>query len=117
MALSFPSGGSPKQVDKKGKDKERWSVNIKLCWLLNEQGQVTDWDWAIMNTYDQHFHPLIEGFHTGSLLMYREQPVPNAEANFSTTMYFTVNCVDKSTQHLYNDKQKKKSKMHCSGRR
>lgn len=27
-----------------------------------------------------------------------------------------TNCVDKSTQHLYTDKQKKKSKVQCSGR-
>ena len=44
-------------------------MGIKLCWLLNEQGQVVDWDWATMNTHDQHFHPLIEGLHDQSIVL------------------------------------------------
>jgi len=62
IELLFPirEARSPQQVGKKGKDKGRWSVGIKLCWLLNEQEQVVDWDWATMNTHDQHFHPLIQ---------------------------------------------------------
>jgi hypothetical protein len=43
-------------------------VGIKLCWILNNQGQVVDWDWATMNVHDQHFHPLIERF-TGRTIM------------------------------------------------
>lgn len=44
IELLFPirAGRSPAQVGKKGKDKGRWSVGIKLCWLLNHQGQVVD---------------------------------------------------------------------------
>src|SRR5205085_10472489 len=40
-----------------------------LCWLLNEQGLVVDWDWATMNTHDQHFHPLSEGLHDKSIVL------------------------------------------------
>jgi hypothetical protein len=70
IELLFPirAGRSHQQVGKKGKDKGRWSVGVKLCWILNNQGQVVDWDWATMNVHDQHFHPLIERF-TGCTIM------------------------------------------------
>ena len=56
--LLFPihQGGSPEQLGKQGKEKGRWSVGIKLCWLLNDLGQVVAWDWATLNVHDQHFH-------------------------------------------------------------
>jgi len=62
IELLFPirAGRSPAQVGKKGKDKGRWSVGIKLCWLLNNQGQVVDWDWDTLNVHDQRFHPVME---------------------------------------------------------
>jgi hypothetical protein len=64
IELIFPirQGRSPGQVGKKGKDKGRWTVGIKLCWLLNNKGQVVDWDWATLNTHDQEFHPIIERY-------------------------------------------------------
>lgn len=64
IELLFPirQGRSPSQVGKKGCDKGRWSVGIKLCWLLNETCHSFAWDWATMNVYDKHFHPVIEPF-------------------------------------------------------
>jgi hypothetical protein len=64
MELIFPirEGRSAGQVGRKGKDKGRWTVGIKLCWLLNDQGQVIAWDWAPLNTPDSHFHPLVARF-------------------------------------------------------
>ena len=44
-------------------------MGIKLCWLLNGQGQVVAWDWATMNTHDQHFHHLIEALHDESIVL------------------------------------------------
>jgi hypothetical protein len=57
----FPirQGRSPQQVGRKGKDKGRWTVGLKLCWLLNHHGQVVAWAWAPLNAPDQHFHPLV----------------------------------------------------------
>src|SRR2546421_5163422 len=71
IELLFPirQGRSPEQVGKKGKDKGRWSVGIKLCWLLNDSGQVVAWDWATMNVHDQHFHPVIEGVNGQSIVL------------------------------------------------
>jgi hypothetical protein len=62
IELIFPirEGRSDAQVGKKGKDKGRWSIGIKLCWLLNAQGKVVTWDWNTLNTPDQIFNSLVE---------------------------------------------------------
>lgn len=64
IELLFPirEGRSQQQVGKKGHDKGRWSIGIKLCWLLNETCRVVSWDWATMNVYDKHFHSVVEPF-------------------------------------------------------
>lgn len=43
-----------------GRDKGRWSVGLKLCWLLNDLVRVVAWDWATINVHDQQFHPLAQ---------------------------------------------------------
>ena len=62
IELLFPirEGRSPQQIGKKNRDKGRWSIGIKLCWLLNKYRRVVAWDWNTMNTHDQHFHPVAE---------------------------------------------------------
>ncbi len=62
IELIFPirEGRSEQQVGKKGRDKGRWSIGIKFCWLLNEFCRVVAWDWATMNVYAKHFHPIVE---------------------------------------------------------
>ena len=64
IELIFPirEGRSPQQVGKKGRDKGRWSVGIKFCWLLNEFCRVVSWDWDTMNVNDQCFNSLAELF-------------------------------------------------------
>lgn len=64
IELIFPirEGRSDKQVGKKSKDKGRWSVGIKLCWLINEAGKVIAWSFDSMNTYDKAFNPITEPF-------------------------------------------------------
>ena len=64
MELLFPirEGRSPQQIGKKGRDKGRWSIGIKLCLLLNDVCRIVNWDWATMNVYDKHFHPVVEPF-------------------------------------------------------
>jgi hypothetical protein len=61
IELIFPirEGRSAKQVGRKGKDKGRWTVGVKLCWLLNDLGQIVRWDWNTLNTPDQAFNPLV----------------------------------------------------------
>jgi len=62
IELLFPirEGRSSQQIGKKNRDKGRWSIGIKLCWLLNKYGCVVSWAWDSMNTHDQHFHHVAE---------------------------------------------------------
>jgi hypothetical protein len=64
IELLFPirEGRSEQQVGKKGRDKGRWSIGIKLCVLLNDVCRVVNWDWDTMNVNDKHFHPVVEPF-------------------------------------------------------
>lgn len=64
IELLFPirQGRSPQQVGQKNLDKGRWSVGIKLCWLLNDFCRVVAWDWDTMNVNDKRFNRLAEPF-------------------------------------------------------
>jgi len=61
IELLFPlrQGRSKRQLGKKNRDKGRWSIGIKLCWILNQLGQVVGWHWLTMNCADQLFLPLV----------------------------------------------------------
>jgi hypothetical protein len=71
IELLFPirEGRSPQQFGRKSKDKGRWSIGIKLCWVLNRFGQVVDWDWDTMNTPDNEFDALIQQFSGSSIVL------------------------------------------------
>lgn len=71
IELIFPirQGRSTKQVGKKGRDKGRWSVGLKLCWLLNDTGKVVAWDWDTMNVHDKSFHPLLKPFEGQTIVL------------------------------------------------
>jgi hypothetical protein len=57
IELIFPvrEGRRKGQFGKKGKDKGRWSVGVKLCWVLNTYGQVCAWIWGTLNCPDNEF--------------------------------------------------------------
>jgi hypothetical protein len=55
-------GRSPAQVGRKGYSNHRWIVGLKLCWLLNNRGEVVAWDWSTANTPDQAFAPVAAPF-------------------------------------------------------
>lgn len=55
-------GRSQTPLGKKGKSNRRWIVGVKLCWLVNDKGQVVAWDWNTANTHDQHFRHLAHQF-------------------------------------------------------
>ena len=44
LLLVNPPKAQPAASWQKGKDKGRWSVGIKFCWLLNEFCRVVAWD-------------------------------------------------------------------------
>jgi hypothetical protein len=62
IELLFPirEGRSAQQIGTKNKDKGRWSIGLKLCWILNRLGQVVGWHWLPMNHSDLEFLPLVE---------------------------------------------------------
>ena len=61
IELLFPirQGRSAQQIGTKNKDKGRWSIGLKVCWILNRLGQVVGWHWLPMNHSDQDFLPLV----------------------------------------------------------
>jgi len=61
IELLFPvrAGRSKQQIGKKGRDKGRWSIGMKLCWVLNTYGQVVGWWYDTMNRFDTTFHDLV----------------------------------------------------------
>lgn len=71
IELLFPirQGRWAGQVGKKGRDKGRWSVGLKFCWVLNRTGQVVLWDWNTMNVADQTFHPLMAQLNGRSIVL------------------------------------------------
>lgn len=71
IELIFPirEGRSPQQVGKKGKDKGRWSIGVKLCWLLNDFGRVVSWAWDTMNVPDKKFNLLAEPLSEKSIVL------------------------------------------------
>ncbi|MDW8364651.1 MAG: hypothetical protein RMK49_02270 [Abditibacteriales bacterium] len=71
LELIFPirQGRSPQQVGKKGRDKGRWSVGIKLGWLLNSQNRVVAWDGDTMNVCDKRFNPLVQPFISRTIVL------------------------------------------------
>lgn len=62
IELLFPirAGRSKQQLGTKNRDKGRWSIGVKLCWILNYLGQVVGWHWLPMNRPDQDFLPLVD---------------------------------------------------------
>lgn len=59
IELLFPirEGRNQPQIGKKNRDKGRWSIGIKLCWLLTTTGRVVAWDWNTMNTPGPRLSP------------------------------------------------------------
>lgn len=71
IELLFPirQGRSKQQIGKKNRDKGRWSIGIKLCWILNTCGQVVGWHWLTMNCPDQDFLPLVDLLREDGLVL------------------------------------------------
>ena len=62
IELLFPvrAGRSKQQVGTKNRDKGRWSIGLKMFWIINDRGRVVGWKWLHMNVHDQDFHDEIE---------------------------------------------------------
>ena len=62
-------GRSPMQIGKKGISNHRWIVGCKLCLLLNNIGQVVDWDCDTANVCDNTFQHLIKEFEDSMVIL------------------------------------------------
>jgi hypothetical protein len=71
IELIFPirEGRSTAQFGGKSKDKGRWSVGVKLCWILNRCGQVCGWIWDKMNCPDQSFLDFFEEYDQEAIIL------------------------------------------------
>jgi hypothetical protein len=71
IELIFPirEGRSKRQIGTKGKDKGRWTIGIRLWWLLDDAGQVVEWYWLPLNRPDKEFNPLAEYFADESIVL------------------------------------------------
>lgn len=71
IELLFPirQGRSAKQLGSKNKDKGRWSVGVKMCWIINTFGLVVGWHWLPMNHHDQDFLPLVDILQEDGLIL------------------------------------------------
>lgn len=64
IELLFPirEGRSAAQLGRKGRDKGRWMIGMRLWWLLSNTGQVVEWYWPPMNVPDKAFNTLAATF-------------------------------------------------------
>jgi hypothetical protein len=71
IELLFPlrAGRSKQQIGTKNRDKGRWSIGVKLCWILNSLGYVVGWHCLPMNRPDQDFLPLAQLIEADGLVL------------------------------------------------
>jgi hypothetical protein len=71
IELLFPirEGHSKQQVGTKSRDKGRWSIGVKLCWILNQAGPVCGWIWDHMNCPDNDFLPFFAEFDQEGIIL------------------------------------------------
>ena len=71
IELIFPirEGRTQQQVGKKAKDKGRWSVGVKFCWVLNTYGQVCAWIWDRLNCPDNTFLDFFQTYNGEAIFM------------------------------------------------
>ncbi len=74
-------GRSEQQIGRKGKSNGRWIVGIKVAFLINQQGEITDWCWDGANEHDNTFRDVVLQYEgetiTFSDLGFRKQGSPN----------------------------------------
>jgi hypothetical protein len=62
-------GRSPRQIGKKGKSHWRWIVGMKLCWWINDRGEVVGWAWDTAHIHAPTFLPLVAAHDGGTLVL------------------------------------------------
>ncbi|MDE2809246.1 MAG: hypothetical protein OXN90_12585 [Gemmatimonadota bacterium] len=65
-------GRSSQQTGRKGLSNRRWIVGGKLCLIVNQWGQIVNWDCHTANVHDGVFQPLIRRFE-GKMILFSDQ--------------------------------------------
>src|SRR5579859_117754 len=71
IELIFPirEGRSKQQYGRKSKDKGRWTVGVKRCWVLNQVGHGCAWIWDPLNRPDQDFLPFLAEYDEEAIIL------------------------------------------------
>jgi hypothetical protein len=62
-------GRSAQQLGRKGTSNRRWIVGVKLCWLVNDRGQVVRWDWNTANVHDTSFRHVAQRYDGETIIL------------------------------------------------
>ncbi|RYZ83682.1 MAG: hypothetical protein EOP06_19490 [Proteobacteria bacterium] len=65
-------GRSDKQIGKKGLSNGRWIVGTKFCALINQFGQISDWDYESANVCDNTFNAIMIENHSQETGVYSD---------------------------------------------
>src|SRR4030042_4464837 len=69
MLFPIREGRSAQQVGRKGKDKGRWTIGLRLWWLLNDAVQVVEWYLLALARPDKDFNPLAASFDDDTIVL------------------------------------------------
>ena len=71
VELLFPlrAGRSDQQLGAKSLDKGRWSVGVKMGWILNQHNEVCGWIWDRMNVHDNQFLDFLGNYHDEGIIL------------------------------------------------
>jgi hypothetical protein len=71
IELIFPirEGRSKQQYGGKNRDKGRWSIGVKMAWIVNTFGQVCGWIWDKMNYPDNDFLDFLEEYDGQAIML------------------------------------------------
>lgn len=72
-------GRSEKQIGKKGLSNGRWIVGMKFCALINQWGQISDWDYESANVCDNTFNEVMVANHCSETGVYSDSGFRRSE--------------------------------------
>lgn len=62
-------GRNQQSIARKGMSNHRWIVGVKLAWLINQRGEVVEWQWLPSNVSDQEFRELVDWHESKTLVL------------------------------------------------
>jgi len=71
VELVFPirAGRSSQQLGTKSLDKGRWTVGVKLGWILNQNNAICGWMWDRLNVHDNQFLAFLAEYQDEGIML------------------------------------------------